>query len=122
MQLFDLPVEVLLKAIPVKENLLAWPIDVICKCMNLLPQIDMFELLVEVAYGTDIYKKASLSKSAIGVNSNPREVNILWSDVRRTMLVFARKLEKSIYVTTEDTIDAEFYKKYIFLTLELLSI
>ena len=114
MQLFDLPVEVLLKAIPVKENLLAWPIDVICKCMNLLPQIDMFELLVEVAYGTDIYKKASLSKSAIGVNSNPREVNILWSDVRRTMLVFARKLEKSIYVTTEDTIDAEFYKKYIF--------
>ena len=87
MQLFDLPVEVLLKAIPVKENLLAWPIDVICKCMNLLPQIDMFELLVEVAYGTDIYKKASLSKSAIGVNSNPREVNILWSDVRRTMLV-----------------------------------
>ncbi|KAI5953760.1 hypothetical protein KGF57_003969 [Candida theae] len=59
MQLLDLPIELLLKAIQLKEHLLTFPEDVVLFCLNLLSQIDQFELLVEVAYGDRAYKIAN---------------------------------------------------------------
>ncbi|KAG5421109.1 hypothetical protein I9W82_000199 [Candida metapsilosis] len=59
MQLLDLPIQLLFKAIQLKEHLLTFPEDVVLLCLNLLSQIDQFELLVEVAYGDRAYKIAN---------------------------------------------------------------
>ena len=120
MQLLDLPIELLVKAIQLKENLLTLPEDVVLLCLNLLSQIDQFELLVEVAYGDRAYK---IAKRLAPVNQTCLRIYELfgyWATVRASMIPFSRRFGEKIYIHCGSPPASTYYKKYIIFNFDVV--
>ncbi|KAI5965002.1 LMO1, partial [Candida theae] len=109
MQLSDLPAELVLQALPVRECLLNWPSDIVIMCLDLLSQVESFELMAEVAYGSNAYKDARRGDSEVP-----------WAEVRCNVAIFARRFANKIYITIGNRLPSRLYKKYIIFDLEVV--
>lgn len=109
MQLSDLPYELVLQALPVRECFLDWPSEIVISCLNLFSQVELFELMAEVAYGSTAFK-----------DSRKVHAEIPWVDVRQNIAIFARRFANKIYINTGNRLPSRLYKKYIIFDLEVV--
>ncbi|KAG5421679.1 hypothetical protein I9W82_000771 [Candida metapsilosis] len=98
MQLSDLPLDLILKVLPIKENLLTLPDDIIFLCLNLLPQKKSFKILM----------RASRNYPHLPLRTAPLSPN-LYDYLSQFVTKFGRKM----YLNFGKSVGSTFYKKYI---------
>lgn len=117
MQLSDLPIELLVRVLPIEGYLLYLPNETIIPWLNLLSQVELFRILGDSGCSMALTKKHPKVYTTI-LGKRCTKCGICFEEVDAALRKVFEKFAYKIFITTEQSIEAKYYKKYIVFDFE----
>ncbi|KAI5952164.1 hypothetical protein CANMA_005082, partial [Candida margitis] len=117
MQLSDLPIELLIRVLPIEDCLLDLPNEIIIPWLNLLPQVESFRILGDSGCGIMLTKERPKAYTTISGKRCTKYGNC-FEEVDAALRKVFEKFACKIFIIAGQPIEAKYYKKYIIFDFE----
>ena len=115
MKLSDLPVELLLKVLPIEDNLMCFPEHIIFHWLNLLPQTELFKRVAKAVHhrennefvGAFLFEKNCCNQAEV--------------EERESLVKLHSRFEEKLYINPGYSVGSQFYKSSLTLASKWLS-
>ncbi|KAG5417799.1 hypothetical protein I9W82_005435 [Candida metapsilosis] len=109
MELSDLPIDLLLRILPIEDHLLDLPNKIIIPWLNLLPQRRSFRMLGNSGVCCETYPPSFITWDGYYSYKYGKDSKTIKESVAKV----TKKFENNIYVKDGTSVDAKYYKKFI---------